>query len=156
MNNSKIQIEKISYKDILKLWKLLWPNTTDIQPMSSIQYLGGYDIEIYKKYQPTYIGLYNSKKLIGCISGHKSSSEYYRTRGIYILPDYRGQKLSNILFEQMFIESQNQNCNFIWSLPRKSALYSYTSKGFIQTTKFIKINKDYDSNCFVLKKIENK
>ena len=142
-------VKETDFETILPLWKLLWPDTADIQPMSSIKYFGGYDINIYTKFHPTFLGLYDNEKLIGCISGHKSSHEDYRIRGIYIIANYRSKGLSKLLFNRILLHAKKENASLIWSLPKKESIKSYISFGFRQTTKFI--NTKYGQNCFVVK-----
>lgn len=135
----------------MPLWQLLWPNTDNIQPMSSIKYLGSYDIDIYTKFKPTFLGLYNNEILIGSISGHKSSHEDYRIRGIYILPEYRSKGLSKILFDAIILQAQKENCLLIWSLPKKESIYAYLNKNFKKSTNYFQTT--YGLNCFVYKHI---
>ena len=142
------QIKDIDFETILPLWKLLWPNTVDIQPMSSIKYLGSYDMDIYTKFKPTFLGLYDNEILIGSISGHKTSHEDYRIRGIYILPEYRAKGLSKLLFDAVISQAKKENSTQIWSLPKKEAFFSYKKSNFIQTTDYIKTA--YGENCFAI------
>ena len=116
-----------------------------------MRYLGGYDVSIYKKYKPTFFKLYINNKIAGVISGHKSDPESYRLRGIYIEKEYRGNSLSNILFDSIAKQAILENCTNVWSFPRKVSLFSYESAGFTQTTKFITKGVNYGPNCFVIK-----
>lgn len=117
--------------------------------MSSIKYLGGYDTDIYTKFHPTFLGLYDNENPIGCISGHKSSHEDYRIRGIYILPKYRAKGLSKLLFDAIILQAKKENSTQIWSLPKKESFFSYKKSNFIQTTDWIKT--PYGLNCFAVK-----
>ena len=145
------QIKDIDFETILPLWKLLWPNTVDIQPMSSIKYLGSYDMDIYTKFKPTFLGLFDNEKLIGGISGHKSSHEDYRIRGIYILPEYRSKNLSKMLFDAIILQAKKENSTQIWSLPKQESFFSYRKKNFVQSSKWFTNNKT--TNCFAFLKI---
>jgi len=116
--------------------------------MSSIKYLGSYDIDIYTKFKPTFLGLFDNEKLIGGISGHKSSHEDYRIRGIYILSEYRSKGLSKMLFDAVISQAEKENSTQIWSLPKKEAFFSYKKSNFIQTTDYIKTA--YGENCFAI------
>lgn len=142
------KIKEINFETILPLWQLLWPDNDNIQPMSSIKYLGSYDIDIYTKFKPTFLGLYDNEILIGGISGHKSSHEDYRIRGIYILPEYRSKGLSKMLFDAVILQAKKEHATQVWSLPKKEAFFSYKKNNFIQTTKWIKT--EYGENCFAI------
>lgn len=143
------QIKEIDFETILPLWQLLWPDTDDIRPMSSIKYLGGYDTDIYTKFHPTFLGLYDNKNPIGCISGHKSSHEDYRIRGIYIINSYRNKGLSKLLFNRIILQAKKENATQIWSFPKKESFFSYKKVNFIQTTDWLKTS--YGLNCFAVK-----
>ena len=144
-------IKEINFETILPLWKLLWSDTDYIRPMSSIKYLGGYDTAIYTKFHPTFLGLYDNEILIGCISGHKSSHEDYRIRGIYILPEYRSKNLSKMLFDAIILQAKKENSTQIWSLPKQESFFSYRKKNFVQSSKWFTNNKT--TNCFAFLKI---
>jgi GNAT superfamily N-acetyltransferase len=108
-------------------------------------------MDIYTKFKPTFLGLYDNEKLIGSISGHKSSHEDYRIRGIYILPKYRAKGLSKLLFDAIILQAKKENSTQIWSLPKKESFFSYKKSNFIQTTKWIETT--YGLNCFAVKAI---
>ena len=64
----KFKTETITFNDIQPVWeKQLWPNRqSPIKPMSSMLYKGGYDMDIYNLYTPTFFAvLNNSGKIIG-------------------------------------------------------------------------------------------
>jgi GNAT superfamily N-acetyltransferase len=147
----RAKVKKTNFENILPFWQKLWPNTSTISDMSSIRYLGGYDVSIYKKYKPTFFNLYIDNRIAGVISGHKSDPESYRLRGIYIEKEYRGNSLSSILFKSIEKQAIVENCTNIWSFPRKESLFSYESAGYIRTTEFITQGIDYGPNCFVIK-----
>ena len=54
------EVIEISYKEIFPVWReFLWKNRkNEINPMSSMLLNGSYDMEIYEKYKPTFLGVY--------------------------------------------------------------------------------------------------
>jgi GNAT superfamily N-acetyltransferase len=147
-----MNIKKVSYEDILPLWKKLWPNST-IHKQSSMMYLGGNDTRIYDLYNPSYFGLVINNNIIGCMSGHRSTREYYRIRGLYLLEEYRGKKLSKYLFDKSEEQALQENCNFIWSYPKHSAIHAYEKAGYEQTSSWLVHDITHESNCYVGKKL---
>lgn len=144
-------IKKITFNTALPFLKNLWPTTNNILPASSMQYLGGNDITIYEKFEPSFFGMYNNTEIIGVVSGHKSSQEYYRMRGLWINEFYRNKGLSKNLFITIENQALKENCNFLWSFPRHEAIKAYISNGFVQTSKFL--STSYGLNCYALKKL---
>lgn len=146
--------KKINFEKILPIWRKLWP-VGKIYPISSMLYLGGYDVSIQNKFTPSYFALCCDKEIIGVISGHKSNQEQYRLRGLYIESEYRNRFLSKKLFECIDKQARKENCNFIWSLPRKQAIKAYKSAGFVQSTKFFSTQDvSWYENCYVFKNIK--
>jgi len=148
-----IELKTIQFADIKDVWdSKLWPNRrTPIKPMSSMQYLEGFDMEIYNKYKPTFFGAYNGDLLVGVNSGHRTKENLYRSRGIWIDPSYRGQGISKMLFGAVDSQARDEGCTAIWSLPRKNALKAYESFGYVKQGEFFDEGMEFGPNCYVLK-----
>lgn len=147
-------VRKISFEEILPFWNLLWPNRkSKILEMSSMTYLGGYDISIYQKYKPTFFGLYIDNKIIGVNSGHKTKKDYYRSRGLWIDSLHRGSNLSLILLKKVDDQAIFENCKYVWSIPRQGALSAYIKNNYIQKSNFFNENVEFGPNCYVLKEL---
>lgn len=150
-------VKPITFDVIKNIWyHFLWPNRLDIHETNSMQYLGGYDRDISKKYKPYFFGLFYNDNLIGVNSCHRTSDKYMRSRGIFIHQEYREKKLSSLLFTEVERTAIYENCSYIWSLPRISALPAYVSFGFKPTSEIISDNTvRYGPNVYVLKKIKD-
>lgn len=150
----QLKIEQVSFDIVLPIWyNKLWINRkSDIKSMSSIQYLGGIDMDIYQ-YKPSFWAIYDGSEVIGVNSGFKTKNDYYRSRGIWINPDYRGKNLSNLLFVELEKQAILENCNNLWSMPRKGSHYAYLKFGFKQTSEFFDEGVEFGPNCYVLKNI---
>lgn len=148
-----MKIKKITFEDVLPIWQTqLWPGRKDIKPMSSMVFLGGYNMSIYN-YVPTYWGIFKNGKLIGVNSGFRTDSNVYRSRGLYVFPEYRNQGLSKILLSATIDQGVEEGCNLIWSLPRKDALYAYEAVGFVKCSDWLSENMVSGPNCYVKKDI---
>ena len=62
-------------------------------------------MEIYKKYFPYFFGAYVDGKLAGVNSGHKTSETNFRSRGLYVLEEYRRLKR-----QHRYITTHNRYC----------------------------------------------
>ena len=153
-------IKEISYNDICKLWKLLWPEK-QLRPFSQMKFLGGKETkeecELPRKI--FYFGYYNKKTLVGVNSCH---SQYlhmvkcvFRSRGLYVLPEYRKKGIGTKLLKHSS-EVSFKFTNFIWSFPKQSSIEVYKSAGFIECSPFASnyTKTQDDINCYV--SIKNK
>jgi GNAT superfamily N-acetyltransferase len=147
----------VDFEIILPCWKdKLWPGRKDaIRPMSDIVYLGGHDPEIYKKFKPTFFVVYNTvDEIIGVNSGHRTTDNLYRSRGLWVDPRYRRKGISGILFCELYGQAMKENCKGIWSIPRKESLAAYEKYGFVKTSDFFDKGMEFGPNCYVYKEID--
>lgn len=143
---------EIDFETICEKWKNLWPDTKHRQ-MSSMLYKGGIDMEIYKKYTPTFFGHFIGEQLVGVNSGHRTSDTMYRSRGIWIDKSHRGLGVSTALFNITQQVARQEGCTMLWSIPRESAYKSYYRFGFRRTSEYFSEGMDYGPNCYVVKYI---
>ena len=153
-----ITVYRVNFEDIIEVWsKKLWPNrASPIKPMSSMIYQGGYDLDIYKKYNPSFFAVLDKENnVIGVNSGHRTSSLYYRTRGLWIDPTERLKGLTYKLFDELEKQAKLEDCKFIWSIPRMAALSAYKRNGFRQTSNFFDEGVEFGPNCYVIKDLSD-
>lgn len=148
-------IELIEFESVLAHWsEYLWPNRdSEIKPMSSMVINDGanidYDMSIYQKYTPIFLGYYQDNTLVGVNSGHKTSDYDFRSRGLYVDPIVRGQGIGVALLEETVNIGRYLSCNYCWSLPRKQALKTYLRSGFTQKGQFFSTETS-DENCYAV------
>lgn len=132
MTSKNIVVKKVNFKDIVSAWDKLWPGR-DHDPYSSMLRLGGHDIRIRDNYDYTCIAAYDwgdKGKLVGVQVGHRSSKQDYRTRGLWIDPNSRGQGIAQMLFCKLEEYAKFQGCRWLWSFPRLSSLPAYMKAGY--------------------------
>jgi GNAT superfamily N-acetyltransferase len=122
--------------------------------MSSMQFMGGYDMDVYERYTPWFIGAYDGTNLIGCNGGHQSSNDMYRSRGLYVKPDYRKNGIGKqlLLGTISFARTETQ-CNYIWSIPRHGSHWTYLSVGFSLASPWFNDKVEFGPNCYVNMKL---
>lgn len=153
----RYKTSQVEFKDIKDIWsEKLWPNrSSTIKSMSSTMYKGGYDMQIYEKYLPTFFAVYNNAgDIIGVNSGHRTTDSLYRSRGIWVDPAYRNQGVAGILFCETFGQAMQERCEAVWSAPRKDALPAYEKVGFQQTSDFFDEGMEFGPNCYVYAEID--
>ena len=146
-------IKELKYNEVYFFWKnYLWPNREIITPMSTMRYMDKPYKEIEKKYEPTFYGYVIDDKIIGVNSGHASSKIHYRSRGLYVLPEYRGKNIGVELLKYSIQLAKKENKKYCWSLPKKTALKTYLTAGFEQTSNFFQTETS-NLNCYVIKEL---
>ncbi|MNT53368.1 Acetyltransferase (GNAT) family protein [compost metagenome] len=136
-------IKEISYSDVLPIWEnKLWPQRQDpIRPLSSMSLGGSYDMDIYKNAKPSFMGLFHDTKLVGVLSGHPSSGEHYRVRGLYVDEGYRRKGGAHRLFAAFQDLAFKEGHKVLWSYPKLEALPVYLKFGF-----HLHSSKQHDEN----------
>jgi len=141
-------IREITFEEVLPLWKQLWYPKTDIQKRSGMLLLHRFERSIITndEIEVTYFGYEVSGKIVGVNSGY--SIDGYRSRGLFVLPEYRRQGISQKLFQA----TEDKAKKILWSIPRKESLGSYKKFGFKVVSEFFE--GEYGKNCFVVKVID--
>lgn len=142
-----IKIKKITWEEILPLWEKLHPNRKHSKYSKMV-----YDKQIKfnipeNELDINFFGAFIKDKLCGVNSSHLTPNNLYRSRGLYVLPEFRNKGIGQTLLETTI---KNVNLN-IWSYPRKEALPVYLRSGYIKTTDW-EIG-GYGTNCYVLKEL---
>lgn len=150
--------KKIDFETILPIWQTkLWPKRASaIEPMSAMTWPFEGDpqpinMSIFE-YEPTFWAVYDGDKIVGVNSGHRTTDFQYRSRGIWVDPDYRGKGIADTLFGMLQNQALVEGCEMIWSIPRKTALRAYTKFGFQTVGGFIE-TETADANIYAMKRI---
>ena len=149
-----MRIERLDFKTIEDVWKTkLWTNrTSPIETHSAMTwpFEGNpepIDMNIFN-YPATFLGAFIDNKLIGVNSGHRTTNEQYRSRGIWVDPDYRKKGVAQMLFLMTAHQAKVEGCEMLWSIPRKTALPAYTKYGFQTVGDYI-VTETSEANIYV-------
>ena len=118
--------------------------------MSSMTYSGGHNVQIYEKYKPSFFVFDIDEEVVAVNSCHKSGDDEMRSRGLWVKPEYRRQGITRKLFDAIFDEALSQQCKYVWSLPRKTALAAYEASGFVKISDWLETETS-EANCYVRK-----
>jgi GNAT superfamily N-acetyltransferase len=126
-------VEEITFDQIFPLWKQLWPQRqTPIEPVSWMKYKGGY-YEI-KPIDPKFYGLISGNKLVGCNSLHILPDGAVRSRGLYVLPEYRKHRFGTQLLGTSMIRYLSHcppsDKTFVWTFARDTSISVYKRCNF--------------------------
>ncbi len=142
------------------MWKSdLWKDRSDIPPLSiwtleQNSVIKQIDIKRYQKtatyFAIKYVSYYCEpyEEIVGVNSGAQCGLNLYRSRGLWVHPKHRGLGLSTWLLEETIKNGKKRGCDIIWSYPKLSALYAYTSVKFVKQSYF-----DAGDNCVVTRPI---
>jgi GNAT superfamily N-acetyltransferase len=129
--NKLSMIKEISFSEIFHVWNTyLWPNrNSPIESNSAMVFLGGFEMGNMTT-TPTFFGYFVNHQLVGVNSGHRCIDNGYRSRGVYVFPEYRKRQIGKQLLEATINQGRKEQCNFVWSFPRKTSWNTYKSAGF--------------------------
>lgn len=149
-------IRKIDFVTAATIWKKhLWPNRIDnIKPTNNIKYMGGRDSRIHKQ-DVVFFAAFHDDKIVGINSGFSTLHGGFRSRGLWTDPEHRLKGIGKALLLKTIEHAKTQNNDYIWSMPRESALHVYTSVGFKQTSEFFDKGIEFGPNCFVRLDLKN-
>ena len=155
-----MRISRITFKEIDYIWKKhLWPNRSSaIETHSAMTWPfegkpDQYDMKVFE-YPATFWGAYLDNKLVGVNSGHKTTDEQYRSRGIWVDPEYRKRGVAQMLFLMTAHQAKVEGCEMLWSIPRKIALPAYTKFGFETVGDYI-VTETSEANIYVSLALNN-
>lgn len=143
-------IIKITFEEIFLIWsEYLWPGRVSrIEPVSAMLYLQGHDLKNYN-YEPTFFGYYVGTELAGVNSGHMCCDLSYRSRGLFVFPEYRKKGIATSLLLETIQQGSKEYAKFVWSLPKKDSWSAYSNAGFILSSDWI--NTETGTNAFCKK-----
>lgn len=145
-------ITKISWNEIRNIWAThLWPTRiSPIEKNSAMCYLEGVNISnMYTA--PTFIGYRINGEIVGVNSGHKCSDNSYRSRGLWVNPEYRKQGIGTELLIETIAQALKENSIFVWSFPRESSWNTYKKAGFSLSSEWMP-SETSESNAYCIKK----
>lgn len=127
-----IQYKKVEFEQVIPSLEKLWPGRK-LAPHSSMLMRGGHDYKIRDlyKYRCWAAFEHNWTNVVGVMMGHKSERFCYRTRGLWVDPKHRGKRIAQRLFGMAQLQAHHEQCRWLWSYPRLSALPAYQRAGYI-------------------------
>jgi len=130
-------IQTVNFSDILPIWtEHLWPErVSKIESHSAMLFLGGLDIGNFN-YKATYFFYMVGDIIAGCNSGHLCVDNTYRSRGLYVFPEYRNRGIGMRLLLATINQARNEYANSIWSYPKEKAFTTYRNAGFTLVSNF--------------------
>lgn len=141
-------ITEITFDDIFEIWNNhLWnERQSKIEPQSAMLFLEGYDLKNFD-YQTTYFGFYVDNRIAGVNSGHLCCDMSYRSRGLFVFPQYRKQGIGTKLLLKTINQGKRENAKFVWSYPRLSSWHTYEQAGFKLYTDWHKSETSVNAFC---------
>ena len=141
-------ILNITIEKIYQIWSTnLWPvRESTIETHSAMNFLGGYDIQNMVS-TPTFFAYKSDNKIVGVNSGHLCHDNSYRSRGLFVFPEYRKQGIGKILLVATIDKGINEGANYIWSYPKQSSWPTYEASGFSLASVWETSELDINAYC---------
>lgn len=125
-----VTIQEITYEQCLVLWNQLWATrVSPIEPTSAMKFsYTSQRLYTDKVGTPTFLGAFVDDMLVGVNSIHDVDETQQRSRGLFVLPEYRGKGIAIKLLKETISRRKPDRC--LWSYPKEEALPSYVRAGF--------------------------
>jgi len=141
-------IVKISFEEILEIWQTyLWPTRISKIESHSAMLLDGTMTLQNWQYQPSYFAFKLDNNIVGCNSGHKCEDNSYRSRGLFVFPEYRKKGIGVELLKYTVQQGIDEGCNLVWSYPRQSSWNTYQKTGFSLYSDWHQGENDINAYC---------
>jgi GNAT superfamily N-acetyltransferase len=149
-----IDIVEVDFPTVLPMWRdVLWPGrSSPIRPVSSMVFLGGYDLSVYKKYtnQARFFGVYDeSATLVGVFSGHPTSDTEYRARGLCVLPSFQDVGIGTNLVNTVTRAAADAGREVCWCLPRIANVQFFQTCGYSVMSQPITQGVEFGPNVYM-------
>lgn len=141
-------ILEIDFSTIYNYWSnYLWlDRKSKIEPTSAMRFLGGYDLKNLD-FEPTFFGFIVDNNVVGVNSGHKCMDNGYRSRGLFVLPEFRGRKIGVELLVATINQGIKEQCNYVWSYPKLNSWGTYQKAGFSLSSNFEQSELGLNAYC---------
>lgn len=134
------KVEEITWPEIFPIWQnLLWPERPHFDKYTTMINNKDIDMDIRRKaqanfalYNGVFFGIKTTDKgqVIACNSGHQCSRTLFRSRGLYVYPEFTGRGIAHSLLAYTAKFAQDNGFEKIWSLPTEKALPIYNQVGY--------------------------
>jgi len=142
-----MELKNLTWEQVKPIWDTkLWPGR-DSEPVTSMKYLGGYDMSL-KEREPFFIGVVTGEYILAVNSYVRTGETEWRSRGLWVDQNFRRQGHAKMMLASMAGHIQNMQGTMIWTMPRTEALEAYQSVGFVRTSNWIE--QDWGTNCYAL------
>jgi len=154
-----MKVIESTFEEVYPIWKNeLWlGRISKIESMSSLCWKQSSSIikdhSIFDNYTPTFFVIKEDNQIVGVNSGFKTSEKIYRSRGLWVKEEYRNKGYGQVLLMQAIIQGKSEDCHWIWSMPRKSALKTYEGVSFKKKGKWIDHGVEFGPNCLVTRQL---
>jgi len=134
------KVEQVTWEEIFPIWQNeLWPERPWIRSFTTMINNEDHDMSIKRKAEGNF-GFYNgvffgvkttdTGKVVACNSGHQCSKTLFRSRGLYVYPEFTGRGMAHSLLAYTAKFAQDNGFEKIWSLPTEKALPIYNQVGY--------------------------
>ena len=137
-----ITVKKITWDQVLPVWEEHLPNMS-LETNSAMCLFLNYGTALSKSWEepvydlqnmeftPTFWGAFYNDKLVGINSGHMCIDKLYRSRGLFVFPEYRGFGIGQKLLMKTIAQAIHEKAIVCWSYPKNTAERSYHMQNFL-------------------------
>ena len=146
-------LEQLTFEEIKFIWeKELWPNKKNgVQKANEWTWVSGHVVlgknkNMIAKVEPIFYGIREDNKIVAVNSVYRSNENNWRSRGLWVYPEYRRCGHATTLLGWAQLHTKTFGGDYLWTVPRKSALPAYEKVGFNKCSEWFD-DGQYGPNC---------
>lgn len=143
-------IIKTTFPVILDIWQQhLWINRiSKIESHSAMLLDKTFDIKNFD-YEPSYFIVIVDGKIAGCNSGHRCSDNTYRSRGLFVFPEFRAKGHGTELLLETIKQGKIERATKVWSYPKFESWKTYQKANFRLSSNWEKSETGINAYCIL-------
>lgn len=151
-------IQEVAFDVVQPIWvNQLWPGRkSPVEPLSSMAYLGGYDMNIKKLYANEakfFAAMTGGGQVAGVFSGHPTSDQYYRARGLFVFPDFQNNGVGTALVKAVIGAAETAGRSVCWCIPRATNTLFFEMSGFVSVSDPFNNGVEFGPNVYMARVI---
>jgi GNAT superfamily N-acetyltransferase len=126
-------LTKADFQLARAIWsQSLWPGRhSEIEATSAIGPDGRISLLNHREIQSIFlVAKDRNEETIGLVSGFPTGDRLFRSRGLWVGENWRRRGIGRFLMAALESHARSENCDVIWTMPRKSSAGFYQSLGF--------------------------
>lgn len=146
-----VEIIETNFEAAYEIWSQnLWKGrSSPIRGTSSLCFRGGHDLSYHRNPAVFFLACAGGvASPAGIVSGFQTGPGYFRCRGLFVFPQYRGNGIAQALLRKISQAGSVSGNSYLWTMPRKESWRAYEKFGFTLDSDWFEEKMEFGPNAF--------